>query len=214
MLLRHPHLLYSRIVWLNNHFRRPDAVAAGYSSRLQLLKPISMFACGRSMQRRAWPCRVSAEQGKCLQQFDLVILGYNPKISNLMIFFILTTIVVQLVKFNLATLPFIQAYRRIKFKTITSDDQVVRDKNRNVFLIDSFTGTGGCHNPNAFAPLLLHFTQTQSDFDNIKNQSDTLYLWQGALVVYCSLLSGQNESTWLNRSVFFDLLSSPHSLHF
>ena len=57
-----------------------------------------------------------------------------------MIFFILTTIVVQLVKFNLATLPFIQAYRRIKFKTITSDDQVVRDKNRNVFLIDSFTG--------------------------------------------------------------------------
>ena len=57
-----------------------------------------------------------------------------------MIFFILTTIVVQLVKFNMATLPFIQAYRRIKFKTITSDDQVVRDKNRNVFLIDSFTG--------------------------------------------------------------------------
>ena len=68
------------------------------------------------------------------------IKGYNPKISNLMIFFILTTIVVQLVKFNMATLPFIQAYRRIKFKTITSDDQVVRDKNRNVFLIDSFTG--------------------------------------------------------------------------
>ena len=189
----------------------PDAVAAGYSSPLPLLKPISMSGCGKSMQQRAWPCQVQREPK--VGSLDPVILGYNPKISNLMIFFILTTIVVQLVKFNLATLPFIQAYRRIKFKTITSDDQVVRDKDRNVFLIDSFTGTRLSlwrHNLSLrFCRFLLHIKLT--DFDNIKNQSDTIYLWQGALVVYCSLLPGQNESTWFNRSVF---VSSPDSSHF
>ena len=45
----------------------------------------------------------------------MTLSGYNPMISNLMIFFILMTVVVQLVKFNMATLPFIQAHRRPGF---------------------------------------------------------------------------------------------------
>ena len=48
----------------------------------------------------------------------MTLSGYNPDISNLMIFFILMTVVVQLIKFNTATLPFIQAYRRKGYKFI------------------------------------------------------------------------------------------------
>ena len=31
--------------------------------------------------------------------------------------------------------------RRVKFNTISTEEQILRDKNRNVFLIDSFTAT-------------------------------------------------------------------------
>lgn len=31
--------------------------------------------------------------------------------------------------------------QRVKFNTVSNEDQIIRDKNRNVFLIDSFTAT-------------------------------------------------------------------------
>ena len=35
----------------------------------------------------------------------------------------------------------ILSLRRVKFNTISTEEQILRDKNRNVFLIDSFTAT-------------------------------------------------------------------------
>ncbi|CAG5094687.1 Oidioi.mRNA.OKI2018_I69.XSR.g13779.t1.cds [Oikopleura dioica] len=67
----------------------------------------------------------------------MTLTGYDPTISNLMIFFTFMTFLVQLVKFNLAVIPHIKAYRRVKF----GDDKYSVDTTRTVFKIDSFTAT-------------------------------------------------------------------------